>query len=46
MTKMKILLVDNDGLVRDALPLAFMNWGSFLEATEPQCRQAGFGGAA
>jgi len=34
LTKMKTLLVDDDLLVRDALRLAFMNKGCYLQATE------------
>ena len=34
LAKMKTLLVDDDELIRDALSLAFMNKGCFLQATE------------
>ena len=34
LAKMKTLLVDDDEMIRDALSLAFMNKGCFLQATE------------
>ncbi len=34
LAKMKTLLVDDNELIRDALSLAFMNKGCFLQATE------------